>query len=597
MTNPYLECFIAGARPPDRRPVWQWLEDNVEIGNDSAAPGPFRILNAPHTKRIYELLADHSVREIIVACAAQTGKSVAGMCAVVWAMSEDPGPCMWHTDTDPNAEKFLRDRLLPMIHSCPSLASQITRQAKKQITFLNGPLYLSGTGSRGKVASDPIRWHFMDEVAKWGKGMLNRAIKRTASFWNAKRVMMSTPENEGDEFDQKWKDGTREYWFFPCENCGTTNQLLWGQMKWNTNDTTHPKDHWDWDELTKTIRFECKKCGHPHRDVPQTRWHICDKGGFVATNPKAPKWRVSLNWSALLPPLRPWIDSVREFLEANEVLKTTGNIEPMRVWQTETMGLPWEDRLGQIEDFGFLEHRKRDYDFGDNWSEEIKGCRFMSADRQGKGGEHYWYVVRAFGRFGKSRLIAYGKCATKAELETIRQEYGVSANKCLVDTGFETGDTYRFCASFGWHAFKGDDAPYFLMVDPATKRAIRKLWKLSFVDPAVGTSQQGRLRPIELIRFSSDGLKDVLIDYMRGTVGEWTLPERVGRDYMLQMTAEVRKERLSKRGKIVNEWHRIRPDNHLLDCELQIMVAAMICKVVYSVNEVKPVEEETAESN
>ncbi len=49
------------------------------------------------------------------------------------------------------------------------------------------------------------------------------------------------------------------------------------------------------------------------------------------------------------------------------------------------------DQLGVIEDFGFLDQRRAEYDFGEPWAEEH--ARFMAADRQAAGGEHYWWVA------------------------------------------------------------------------------------------------------------------------------------------------------------------------------------------------------------
>src|SRR5439155_2347588 len=103
--------------------------------------------------------------------------------------------------------------------------------------------------------------------------------------------------------------------------------------------------------------------------------------------------------------------------------------------------------------------RKQDYDFGDPWPEERD--RFMAADRQEAGGEHYWYVIRAFGPFGQSRLVTYGRCATREQLEELRKQYNVPVANAMLDSGFKASEVYRFCLATGWKAFKGDDTEYF----------------------------------------------------------------------------------------------------------------------------------------
>lgn len=592
MDNVFESCLKIGARPADRRPVWQWLEDNIEVGNVSFAPGPWRLANSPHTKRIYDLLPDNSIHEIIVSCAAQTHKSQTGMNCVCWAMAQDPGPCMWHTDSDPNAEKFLRDRIGPQFHQCKALSDLIVHEGKRDVSFRTAPFYLSGTGGLGKVASFPVRWHFMDEVAKWGRGRLNRALKRTAAFWNARKIAMSTPELVGDEFDALWKSGTCEFWFFPCVKCGQMNQLVFDRIKWDENSTTKKEDKWNYDEVAKTIRFECANCGHKHFDTPEVRRHICERGQFIATNKEAPRWRVSINWNALLPPLRSWASVVREYLES-EIALRFGNKEPKRTFINETLGLPWEDQLGVIEDFGFIEHRFEDYDYGEEWSDEV--TRFLSVDRQIKGGEHYWWLIRAFGHIGNSRLIAYGKCNTKLELEKIRTDFRVERHKSILDTGYSAGDCYRFCLDNQWQAFKGEDNPFFLMKDERTGKTVRKLWTVSRVDSAIGTNLQGRGRMIRLTRFSSPGLKDLLFDYLKGNIPGFTIPSKIGRDYKLHITAEERRELESRSGHVSYYWHQLRRDNHLLDCELQILVGAIECKLLYSSSILKDDDEKPAE--
>jgi len=68
----------------------------------------------------------------------------------------------------------------------------------------------------------------------------------------------------------------------------------------------------------------------------------------------------------------------------------------------------------------------------------------------------------------------------------------------------------------------------------------------------------------------------ILALFTHGVVGEWSVPRNVGRDYVDQMTAEVREEKEDSRGRIKVVWVQKRRDNHYLDCELMIDVAAVI---------------------
>lgn len=175
--------------------------------------------------------------------------------------------------------------------------------------------------------------------------------------------------------------------------------------------------------------------------MPSQRKLIARSGRFVRRNPTAPRHRVSFHWNALLPPWVAWRSIVEEFLAARGAARN-GDIQPMKTFVNETLGEPWKDQLGEIEDFDFLLGRRGDHDFGDPWPEER--VRMMAADRQASGGEHYWYVVRAFGHFGHSRLVPYGRCNSALELEQLRQQHSVVTANAVVDSGFKASEVYRF---------------------------------------------------------------------------------------------------------------------------------------------------------
>ena len=71
-----------------------------------------------------------------------------------------------------------------------------------------------------------------------------------------------------------------------------------------------------------------------------------------------------------------------------------------------------------------------------------------------------------------------------------------------------------------------------------------------------------------------------MTEMMMALVGDWTLPRKVGGDYLKQVTAERREEKEDSKGRISFFWKQVRRDNHLRDCELMILVAAVITKIV-----------------
>lgn len=575
--NPLLKGFRTATRPPDRRTPWQWCEENVVVDNTSPMPGNWRSDNSPWVRELMEEFAENRVNQITVKCSAQSSKTQTILNLVCWCISEDPGPAMWVMASKDDAKDFFKDRVTSTFDNCAPVQAQFVESEGLTYRFLSMPLYFLGAGSPSKLQSKPIRWLFLDEVRNYPPGALDTVLKRTRSFWNSRVVIISTPDLENDTVDRSFKAGDQRTFHFPCPACGALQPLKLEQLRWDTNETTKPEGRWAFDALADTIRFECVACAHRIRDTPVERKTIARTGRFVRMNPNAPRYKVSFTWNALLPTWVSWRSVIEEFLNAQAAVRT-GDLSPMKAFVNETLGESWQDRMGEIDDYDFLAGRMQDYDYGEAWAEER--VRFMSADRQEAGGEHYWWVIRSFGPFGKSRLVAYGRCNTTADLEEVRSSHGVSPGNSLIDSGFKASEVYRFCAATGWKPMKGDEAPFILVNDPARKRSVRQLWRRSMVDPHHGTPQAGRFKPLPLFTWCNDPTKDLLAEYMANLVGDWSLPRDVGRDYLRQVSAEHREEVVGTKGQVKFRWRRRRRDNHLFDCELMILIAAVITKVV-----------------
>ena len=373
-------------------------------------PGRWRSDSSPWVRAVMEDFANNAIRDIVVQCAAQSSKTQTVMNCACWAISEDPGPAMWVTATKDELKDFVRDRLTPTFQGCRPVQSRMGEPTLTGFSFDGMSLYTAWAGSKARLQSKPIRWLFCDEVRNYPPGRLEMVLKRTRAFWNSRRFLISTPGTKGDAMDTAFRAGDQRHWHFDCPSCGHSQALKFDRLKWDTNELTKPEGKWRFDALADTIRYECVNCAHPIKDTPVERRWIENHGRFVAQNPNAPRSQVSYTWNALLPHWVEWRSIVQEFLAAMDAMRIDADIEPMFTFVTETLGEPWEtERWGVANDERILE-RKGDYDFNDPWP--LEEIRFLAADRQQKGGEHYFWVCRAFGKGGVSRLIAYGRCNT-----------------------------------------------------------------------------------------------------------------------------------------------------------------------------------------
>ncbi|MCZ7636832.1 MAG: phage terminase large subunit family protein [Verrucomicrobia bacterium] len=116
--------------------------------------------------------------------------------------------------------------------------------------------------------------------------------------------------------------------------------------------------------------------------------------------------RVIYTWNALLPHWIEWRSIVEEFLAAVDAMRIEGDIEPMFTFVTETLGEPWDLDRWLVTGHDHLQERKADYDFGDPWP--LEKTRFLAADRQARGGEHYFWGFFRESR-GKSHWAGAGR--------------------------------------------------------------------------------------------------------------------------------------------------------------------------------------------
>ena len=568
-------------KPPDTRKTWEWSEQNVKLDPTSPYQGFWKSDISPWVKEVMDCFADNEVSDISVMCSAQSAKTQTMICLLMWALAEEPAPTMWVTSTAEEAAFLMKTRLIPTIKSCEPVAECLIEDrsavSKMEVHLKGASLGVVGSSSPSRLQSKPIRWLFLDEVRNYPDGALEMVLKRTRAYWNARRCIVSTPDMYNDATHRAYINGDQRVWHFQCRKCKDWFPMNWDFMKWTEDEVTRNEKGYNFDELAKTIRFECK-CGEVYTDKPLDRRHFVNSGKYISLNPNAPKNRKSYHWNALLPPWVKWRDLVEEFLIAKGSVYN-GDIAPLKDFINESLGEPWEDRLGDFEDFGQLRERAGDYALGDEWEDEE--IRFLSADKQAKGGMHYWYVVRAFAREGaKSRLIDYGRVETDLDLLEVAETNNVHADNCMVDSGYDTASVYKFCQRHGWKPMKGSGVQGFRHKNKKTGRLSTQLWTWTKAEVGIGTKDHRLQKAIRLFLWSNDGLKDMLAELMQGMIGEWTIAKDVCNEYTRQVTAEKRQQITDVKGRTKYEWVPVRKDNHMFDCELMIQVASLANKLI-----------------
>lgn len=529
-----------------------------------------------------EDFADPEVNEITVICSAQSGKTLTLLALLAWMLIEDPGPVLWVTAKLGEAKKLSKGRVIPLLEKCAPVAEIMPTnrmfRTTLEIYFPGAPLILTGAESPASLQSTPFRYVICDEARSYPKGALEMVSKRFRSYThNYKKVIITTPDKEGDAVHRAYQAGHQAHFEVPCPKCGHSHEMTWGDrktaggLKWDKNEETFDSEKkiYRYDKVRETLRYHCwnAECDHVWRDVPVNRKAISSTGQWVARNPNAPSNTRSYTWNALLPHWPDWGNQVIEFLQSEKAMEW-GDWQALKDHINETRGEPWTDRLRFGNDEEYFAQRVGIYDPGERWDEEVR--RFMSVDVQGAGGRHFWYVIRAWGAGAKSRLLAYGKAYSWEELASKSAEWAVSPDNVVIDSGQWAPEVYQKVIDSGyrWKALKGDDKDGF--------RIHGKTWlyQKSLVDPTLGKIKDRSVRDIELYIWAKYGVIERLYAMMHGVMGDWRYFENVGEDYKLQATVWDRRSRIHRSGTEILEWFQKRKEDHLADCEQMQVVAA-----------------------
>lgn len=332
--------------PPPKLTVSQWADKYRVLSKESSAEhGKWNTDRAPYQREIMDAINNPDYEEIVVMSSAQVGKSEIINNIIGYHIDYDPSPMLLMQPTLEMAEAYSKDRIAPMIRDTPSLAKKVNSPKAKdgnntllQKKFPGGHLTLVGANSPASLASRPVRIVLADEVDRFPLSAgtegdpLSLAHKRTKTFWNRKKISVSTPTIKGSSrIEAEYNESTMEQWCVSCPSCGKFQPYVWEQIRFDP------------------IGMECAYCKSLHTEV---EWKS-RPGKWIARNPGARKRGFHLN--AFASPWESWENIIHEFKEA----KRKGP-ETLKTWKNTTLGEPWEEKA-QEHDHTKLMQRREEY--------------------------------------------------------------------------------------------------------------------------------------------------------------------------------------------------------------------------------------------
>lgn len=517
--------------PLDIRTVNEWCEDEVVLSErQTQMPGNFSTRMTPYLREPLECFGDVDVSDLVLVFGTQTGKTTMVQSGTAWRICNKPQPVVWVMPTEGLARSFSETRWLPLFDDSATLAAQkpADRHRFKNLEqhFSRCSLVFVGSNSPANLASRPAGLLLMDEVDKFARetdqetSALFLAENRTKSFVGALRVKTSTPTTPDGAIWQEFQKGTQEKFMLECPHCHDRIELLWEQVKWDTEAKEAGK--WNMARVEESTLYICQRCGGEWNDGQKIE--ALQGGVWQATNPAAQRGFRSFHLNSLYAPWR----SCTFGALAVKFLRDKGTLNGLQDFTNSTMAMPWEQVESSIGEAHILALRG-DYLRGTCPIEpsHLVTCADIGQDKQ------HWVTV-AFDATGASFVLDYGTTLAIEDLledsprRTYRTPSGaeVSPECGLMDSGFATFRVYTACqASAGfWHAGKGSGATFGSKISRTVLPDFPGVVLYTFVDHAIKTELfTDRIRnahpPLKLPADSTD-------DLFRGLGGQRLVPRK-----------------------------------------------------------------------
>jgi Bacteriophage tail assembly protein len=446
--------------PPPKLTVSEWADQYRKLSAENAAePGKWRTDRAPYQREIMDAVTDPMVEKIVAMACSQAGKSEIINNIIGYFIDIDPGPILMVQPTIETAQDYSKRRITPMIADTDVLAAKVadskTRDLNNTIlmkVFPGGFLAIGGANSPSGLASRPIRVLLCDEIDRYPDSAgdegspIALAEKRTITFWNRKKVYVSTPTIKGSsKIEEEYELGTQEKYCAKCPCCGDYHFIIFRdiQFKYEKHEQNKKVIY-----VVQEVKWRCPSC------LAEVDEHVMKRqpAQWIADNPAAIKNKVrSFRFNAFISPFpgAAWQLIIQEFLESKN------DPEKFKVFVNTVLGESWEER-GEIEDESVFLERREEYS-----AELPEGVLVltMSVDTQD---DRLEYEVQGWGReeesWGIEKGIIWGK---PDDAETWKQlddklsrtwhfadGSGLVVSCTFIDSGGHfTDEVYKYCRS------------------------------------------------------------------------------------------------------------------------------------------------------
>lgn len=335
-----LHAVIARAIAP-RQPmtVSQWADaERVLSSKGSAEPGRWRTHRNPPLREPMDCLSARSpVRDVVLMWPIQFGKTEVAVNALGYVMDHHPGPVMICLPGEVSRDKWIAQKLQPMLDETPAAQRALTSVASRDSSntrtfkdFSGGQLYLEHAGSPQRLKSTTVRTLIVDELDEFaanisgGDDPVELLNGRTSAFpATSKRLYISTPQIQGvSRTEALWNESDQRSYHVPCPDCGHLQPLEWAGLHWS------PDGAQCW--------YVCRECGVCLDEHHKTA--MIAAGRWIPAHPDRALRGYHINGLYYPLGLGPrWADLVRIWRAAQ------GDTAKLKTFINDRLAQPWED--------------------------------------------------------------------------------------------------------------------------------------------------------------------------------------------------------------------------------------------------------------
>ena len=291
--EPRIAAAMARALAP-RKPltVSQWADADRRLSSKgSAEPGKWRTARNPPLREPMDCLSARSpVQTVVLMFPIQFGKTEIAVNVLGYTMDNHPGPIMVCLPGEVSQQKWVAQKLNPMLEETPSVQATLTSTDSRNGAnrrefkdFAGGQLYIEHAGSPSRLKSTSVRTLIVDELDEFaanltsGDDPVEMLDGRTSAFpATSKRLYVSTPQIAGiSRIEALFKKSDQRRYYVPCPHCGEEQPLQWSGLRWSAGQGNRRAG----------VAYVCRECGaliEEHHKTP-----MIAAGRWVAENPES----------------------------------------------------------------------------------------------------------------------------------------------------------------------------------------------------------------------------------------------------------------------------------------------------------------------